>query len=518
VTAVGSESLGRAFLAAAVLLVLVWGVLTGGALLEASFGEVDAVALRTLLEAAGATLAVIVGVLFVIHWRLSGEVRPLWLGASLIWFGAFTLGFATLLPTVQPRAIDPVILDWIRAASRLVVISAITYSAFTVQVDSRLRLRHLLLPMAAATAVVTVLFQVAPGVGLAFAGVSEQAVSAGSVGFGSAVLMAIWGIPGGIYLWAGRRERRPLFAWFGLMLVGIALAEFTRALTLAQGEMVWSAAAEILRGAALLTGLTGVTLELQRAFNTQRGNLMVSMVSALTAEARFRAEKAEQEERAHEARNALTAIEGATRTLEHYRDRLPAAARAQLATAITAEIARLQRLVSSERIIEAVAPFNVAEALAPAVTGARAQGMLVESNVPPELVALGRWADTAEVVQNVLENARRYASGSPVALIAHAESDTVVVRVDDRGPGVPAEEREKIFQRGQRGTASPDIAGSGLGLYVSHQLMREQGGDLWVEDAPGGGASFGLRLPAADPAMIGGSGTVPEFTSADARD
>jgi signal transduction histidine kinase len=228
-------------------------------------------------------------------------------------------------------------------------------------------------------------------------------------------------------------------------------------------------------------------------------------VSALTAEARFRAEKAEQEERAHEARNALTAIEGATRTLEHYRDRLPPETRAQLATAITAEIARLQRLVSSERIAEASGPFRVAEALAPVVTGARSQGMLIQSDVAGDLVAHGRWADTAEVVQNLLENARRYAPNAPVTVLAREEGDKILIRVEDRGPGVPEDEQESIFQRGRRGILAEDVPGSGLGLYVSAQLMRDQGGELWVEDRPGGGASFGLWLPGENGSTIDGS-------------
>jgi two-component system CitB family sensor kinase len=69
----------------------------------------------------------------------------------------------------------------------------------------------------------------------------------------------------------------------------------------------------------------------------------------------------------------------------------------------------------------------------------------------------------------------------------------VEVRVEDRGPGIPREHHEHIFQRGWRGETP--AAGSGLGLYNAWRLAREQQGSVWVESRPGGGAAFVLALP-----------------------
>jgi two-component system, OmpR family, sensor kinase len=449
-----------------------------------------------LLEAAGATVAILAGCLGLVRWRLSGEARPLWLGAALIWFGTLTVGVAALLPAIQPTALDPRLLDSLRAGSRLAVIAALIYAALGSEVDARLRRRHAFMPLALATALGAALVQV-PALAPLLGGATEQAVGGADRALGSAVLVALWLGGALLHLWIGIRGRRPLHAWTGLMMAGLGMAEISRIVLLGDADLVWSAMTEVLRVLALLCGVAGVTVELQQSFAEQRGNLMRSMVSALTAEARIRAELAEQEERAHEARNALSAIEGATKTLERYREQLPPETREELATAVSAEIARLQRLVAKERLGAQHEPFDVQDALLAVLTGARAQGMLIETEWQNGLRAHGRAADTAQVVDNLLTNARRYAPASPVRIACRMEGGRVVLRVEDRGPGVDAAEREAIFQRGQRGTNARDAAGSGLGLYVSAQLMREQGGDLWVDEREGGGASFALALPRA---------------------
>jgi signal transduction histidine kinase len=75
---------------------------------------------------------------------------------------------------------------------------------------------------------------------------------------------------------------------------------------------------------------------------------------------------------------------------------------------------------------------------------------------------------------------------------AKATNDRIELRVEDRGPGVRADIRRLIFERGWRG--QDDVEGSGLGLYVAARLVRDQGGDLHVEERAGGGASFVMTL------------------------
>jgi signal transduction histidine kinase len=74
---------------------------------------------------------------------------------------------------------------------------------------------------------------------------------------------------------------------------------------------------------------------------------------------------------------------------------------------------------------------------------------------------------------------------------------SVLVRVADDGPGVAPEVRRTLFERGVRGTRS---SGDGLGLHIARRLIRNQGGDLWLEECPAGtGACFALVLPASLP-------------------
>jgi signal transduction histidine kinase len=74
----------------------------------------------------------------------------------------------------------------------------------------------------------------------------------------------------------------------------------------------------------------------------------------------------------------------------------------------------------------------------------------------------------------------------------------VRLEIDDTGPGVPAELRDRIFERFARGTRSGmrgTDTGSGLGLALVAEHTRRHGGEVWVEDHPGGGARFVVQLP-----------------------
>jgi signal transduction histidine kinase len=80
--------------------------------------------------------------------------------------------------------------------------------------------------------------------------------------------------------------------------------------------------------------------------------------------------------------------------------------------------------------------------------------------------------------------------------------------VCDQGPGVPPEERELIFNRFQRGRATAQQAGFGLGLAIGRELAARMGGELVLDDGYGPGAKFTLRLPVArapqeDPLAVG---------------
>jgi signal transduction histidine kinase len=99
------------------------------------------------------------------------------------------------------------------------------------------------------------------------------------------------------------------------------------------------------------------------------------------------------------------------------------------------------------------------------------------------------------VVANLVENAERHGGGCSRVQVTR-DGDLVVVTVDDEGAGVPAERRERIFERFARvGGSADDDTGVGLGLAIVARHVRAHGGSVRVEDRPGGGARFVVSLP-----------------------
>jgi signal transduction histidine kinase len=103
------------------------------------------------------------------------------------------------------------------------------------------------------------------------------------------------------------------------------------------------------------------------------------------------------------------------------------------------------------------------------------------------------------LLRNLLENARRYSDGDVTLALSHGGSTaqpTAVIRVSDHGPGVPANQRERIFEPFYRlPGASERDGGVGLGLALVKSIAERHGGRVRCEDNPGGGASFVVELP-----------------------
>ncbi|MEU5400549.1 ATP-binding protein [Streptomyces sp. NPDC005963] len=123
----------------------------------------------------------------------------------------------------------------------------------------------------------------------------------------------------------------------------------------------------------------------------------------------------------------------------------------------------------------------------------------VELDIPESLpmVAVDRGL-LERAVANIVENAVKYSPvDRAVTVAASALGDRVEVRVADRGPGVPDEEKERIFEPFQRYGDAPRGAGVGLGLAVARGFTEAMGGTLTAEDTPGGGMTMVLTLKAA---------------------
>jgi signal transduction histidine kinase len=105
------------------------------------------------------------------------------------------------------------------------------------------------------------------------------------------------------------------------------------------------------------------------------------------------------------------------------------------------------------------------------------------------------------LLQNLVANALKFshAAGSRplVEIRGHALAGGWRVTVDDNGPGVPAAEREKVFELMERGTATA-APGLGIGLSTCRRIVEAHGGRIGIDDSPLGGASIWIVLPAAD--------------------
>ena len=101
-----------------------------------------------------------------------------------------------------------------------------------------------------------------------------------------------------------------------------------------------------------------------------------------------------------------------------------------------------------------------------------------------------------QAVNNLVDNALKYTpDGGKVMLAAHNEPEAVVVTVTDNGPGIPVAERDAVFRRLYRGDASRSQRGLGLGLSMVKAIVEAHGGTVLIDDSPGGGARFTVRLP-----------------------
>lgn len=124
----------------------------------------------------------------------------------------------------------------------------------------------------------------------------------------------------------------------------------------------------------------------------------------------------------------------------------------------------------------------------------------IDGAAADDIRLLAERAGVLHVLQNLLSNALKYAPpGSDVHLSAVRQGKYARLTVHDRGPGISAKDRERLFQRYVRLSAQPTggESSTGLGLALAKQRARTMGGDVWYDDREGGGASFTVELPLA---------------------
>lgn len=223
----------------------------------------------------------------------------------------------------------------------------------------------------------------------------------------------------------------------------------------------------------------------------------------------------------HELRTPASSILGVARTLSQAGDRLSPEQHQQFLGLVLEQAEQLDELISQLLLAAKLQqPQFVADPttreLADLAELARRAGQLATLTYPDRPVKVD--ADdqlpvqvdrkvVAQILGNLVGNAATHTPpGTPIVLEAGRRGSLAVVAVEDRGPGVPPQERTRVFERFTQlnGTETAHKGGVGLGLYIARQLARAQGGEvLAVDPAAEGGARFELRLPVLEAGVDG---------------
>ncbi len=213
----------------------------------------------------------------------------------------------------------------------------------------------------------------------------------------------------------------------------------------------------------------------------------------------------------HELRTPLTSIRALSELMSDDAD-MPAAQRQQFLSIITAETERLSRLVNQvldmAKIESGQGEWLHTEVDLRALLTQAAQtttelfkerGASLVLELPAQVPTLQADPDRLmQVVLNLLSNAVKFVppDHGQVRLRLSADDAGLTVAVQDNGPGIPLAQQALIFEKfRQGGDASHRPQGTGLGLPISRRIVEHFGGTLWVESAPGQGATFGFHLP-----------------------
>ncbi len=208
----------------------------------------------------------------------------------------------------------------------------------------------------------------------------------------------------------------------------------------------------------------------------------------------------------HDLRTPLAAAKAAVSSLSSTDVEWSPEERAELLAAADSSLDRLSRLVDDLLDLSrlqaggldvAARPFGLEDVVALALDEVGAPARAIQVDVAPELPeAVADPALVQRIVANLVSNALRHSPPDrPPRLTASALGEVVELRVVDRGPGIPAAERERVFAPFQRLGDSDSSSGVGLGLALSRGLAEAMGGSVVPEETPGGGLTMVVTLP-----------------------
>jgi hypothetical protein len=210
----------------------------------------------------------------------------------------------------------------------------------------------------------------------------------------------------------------------------------------------------------------------------------------------------------HDLRTPLTTILGIALTLEHHATGLPTSDLADLLHRLSGNARKLDRLLGDLLDLDRLARGTLTPRRQLVDLGALVHRVVDDAGVrdehpvvvdAPPLQLAADATKLERIIDNLLINAAKHTpAGTTIWVRLGAQDDGVLLAVEDEGPGVPAQLHEEIFQPFRQGRTIADHApGSGIGLALVAQFAALHGGRAWVQDRPGGGASFRVFLPDA---------------------
>jgi two-component system OmpR family sensor kinase len=207
----------------------------------------------------------------------------------------------------------------------------------------------------------------------------------------------------------------------------------------------------------------------------------------------------------HELRTPLTIVLGYIDLLRRKADAGDERSR-RIFSSISVEGARMRTLIDNLVLLAKMEgedvrppePFDLREMVDEIVESRRLiySGVRLSYNVSADAQVLGDRTEIYEAIANVVDNAFKYAPGSPVRIEAKAADGGVEVTVTDEGPGIHPDDREAIFDRFYRGATRGEVEGSGLGLAIAKRAVERAGGALTIARTSPEGTTFSLRLRA----------------------
>ena len=206
----------------------------------------------------------------------------------------------------------------------------------------------------------------------------------------------------------------------------------------------------------------------------------------------------------HELRTPLTSIVGFAMTLRERGRSLEASTYAEIVRYLVEQAQRLEALLTDlldlDRLrLGLVRPTfrrtDVAELVGGVVAGQPVPSHRIELHAEPAVAEVDG-PKVERIVENLIVNAVKHTPAeAPICVRVENRDGGVLIAVDDRGPGVDEDKRDAIFHLFTRGNEGSGIPGAGVGLSLVAQFAKLHGGRAWVEENPGGGASFRVLLP-----------------------